>query len=222
MSSRKRKERDEVLEENLNKKHRIQQDEYGSAFPPTGNIECITITDSEGKRVYVTLESEEDEQNEQLNSTKPFKMLKIPIASIIENYENKIKQNLTENVSTHVKQDSNKSSENQLWVEKYSPKDFTDLITNEKTNRQILKLIHNWKTNRKIILLSGPAGLGKTTLSHILLKKAGYNPIEINASDDRTSSKLETKINTMMEVKNVFGNKKPNALIIGKKLNQLK
>jgi replication-associated recombination protein RarA len=30
-------------------------------------------------------------------------------------------------------------------------------------------------------LISGPPGLGKTTLAHIIAKRAGYNFIEMNA-----------------------------------------
>lgn len=40
----------------------------------------------------------------------------------------------------------------------------------------------------RIALLSGPPGLGKTTLAHVAAKHAGYNVVEINASDDREPS----------------------------------
>jgi chromosome transmission fidelity protein 18 len=42
------------------------------------------------------------------------------------------------------------------------------------------------RPKQKVALLYGPPGLGKTTLAHVVAKHAGYNVVEMNASDDRS------------------------------------
>ena len=67
----------------------------------------------------------------------------------------------------------------------------------------------------KILLLSGSPGIGKTTLAHIIAKHAGFNVIEMNASDDRTLDVFEFKILNAIEMEsNWMGDNKPNCLII--------
>lgn len=43
----------------------------------------------------------------------------------------------------------------------------------------------------RAILISGPPGIGKTTSAHLMAKEAGYNPIELNASDARSKKLVE-------------------------------
>lgn len=43
----------------------------------------------------------------------------------------------------------------------------------------------------QIVLLSGPAGLGKTTLANIVARQAGYAVVELNASDSRNIPDFE-------------------------------
>lgn len=74
------------------------------------------------------------------------------------------------------------------------------------------------------MLMSGPPGFGKTTLAHVIAKHAGYNIIEINASDDRTGEVVKSKIKSALEMQaiikgvdeenNVALTQKPNMLII--------
>ena len=111
-----------------------------------------------------------------------------------------------------------------LWVDKYSPNNFLHLLSNEKINRNVLKALREWDTyvfqrkkdtrpepSKRIILLTGAPGIGKTTLAHIVSKHAGYNPIEINASLDR-SSLLPIITNSMSC--NTLTSKQPNSIIL--------
>jgi replication factor C subunit 1 len=43
----------------------------------------------------------------------------------------------------------------------------------------------------RAVLISGPPGIGKTTSAHLMAKAAGYNPIELNASDSRSKKLIE-------------------------------
>ncbi|CBI38984.3 unnamed protein product, partial [Vitis vinifera] len=66
----------------------------------------------------------------------------------------------------------------------------------------------------QILLLCGPPGLGKTTLAHVAAKHCGYRVVEINASDDRSSSTIEAKILDVVQMNSVMADSKPNCLVI--------
>ncbi|KAF3908169.1 hypothetical protein AA313_de0200915 [Arthrobotrys entomopaga] len=113
-----------------------------------------------------------------------------------------------------------------LWTEKYRAKRFTDLLGDERTHRHILRWLKGWDTtvfgaaavgkknekrtllseeqrSRKILLVTGPPGLGKTTMAHVLARQAGYEPLEINASDDRTASVVKNRIKDVVGTETV-------------------
>ncbi|XP_059476383.1 chromosome transmission fidelity protein 18 homolog isoform X1 [Neocloeon triangulifer] len=145
-----------------------------------------------------------------------------------------------------------------LWVEKYQPHSYRELLSDEGTNKTVLKWLKMWdhvvfnkklpsKDNRpfvkkpegkfsggknpfrtldeeydshgrpmqKIVLLCGPPGLGKTTLAHILAKHAGYNPVEVNASDDSSPDAFRLVLEAATQMRSVIGdNPKPNCLVL--------
>lgn len=43
----------------------------------------------------------------------------------------------------------------------------------------------------RAVLISGPPGIGKTTAAHLAAKQAGYQPLELNASDARSKKLIE-------------------------------
>ena len=58
------------------------------------------------------------------------------------------------------------------------------------------------------------AGVGKTTIAHVVAKHCGYQTVEINASDDRSATALQSRIQDAVQMQSVMGQKKPNLVVI--------
>ncbi|XP_026387947.1 chromosome transmission fidelity protein 18 homolog [Papaver somniferum] len=271
---------------------------YRFASEIDGN--CIPVTGPSGDRVYTKIISYQ--QNEMLNNdlkrltTRTKGLISVPVTVLMERLE--------QDALSKALQDSSGSSTNlidspssvvteQLWVNKYAPNSFTDLLSDEQTNREVLLWLKQWdscvfgseirsttddvltalrrhstlahhqklsgtnpngknrtpySTNKsykrpdssygeeqniksiqeswnnrltvtsppdhKVLLLCGPPGLGKTTLAHVAAKHCGYRVVEINASDDRSSSSIEAKILDVVQMNSVMADAKPKCLII--------
>lgn len=110
-------------------------------------------------------------------------------------------------------------SSQQLLSEKWRPKKWTDLTGSEKIHRFMMRWLVTWsvvvfggnssstkdseygnkdrlgRPNKKILLIHGPPGSGKTTIAHIMAKQAGYDVLEINASDERSGAIVKDSVN---------------------------
>lgn len=122
-----------------------------------------------------------------------------------------------------------KSRRTLMWTEKYRARNFMELVGDDRTHRQVLRWLKAWdpivfpksgkpkpsgpkrpgaeadeeKQHRKILLLTGPPGLGKTTLAHVCARQAGYEVMEINASDERSRDVVKGRIRTSVGTESV-------------------
>ncbi|XP_061129460.1 chromosome transmission fidelity protein 18 homolog isoform X3 [Syngnathus typhle] len=255
--------------------------------------EYITVTDSSGTRVYLRQKDAEAEKVADCrlvpDSQGSLGLLAVPISVLKEQAADRRHQQaveetqrLTELLASAndvlVEEEENKEVDPEdsegrsfrLWVDRFSPRHYTELLSDDFTNRCLLKWLKLWDTvvygkervsrparsdrqahaqtafktdqanpNRfkskmemteeileaeldqykrpkfKVALLSGPPGLGKTTLAHVIAKHAGYNVVEINASDDRSAEVFQKRIDSATQMKSVLGaGERPNCLII--------
>ncbi len=77
-----------------------------------------------------------------------------------------------------------------MWSEKHRPQNISDMIGNEEARTAFVEWFTKWKKGTKPILLVGPSGIGKTTISNLAGKQFGYDMISLNASDVRTKSRI--------------------------------
>lgn len=77
-----------------------------------------------------------------------------------------------------------------MWSEKYRPRTISSMVGNEQSRSDVQKWFSTWKRGTKPLLLTGPPGIGKTTISRILSAQYGYDIVELNASDTRSKSRL--------------------------------
>ena len=94
----------------------------------------------------------------------------------------------------------------------------TQNLKTEKKNtiNQIIEYyeVEYVQSKHKIILISGPPGIGKTTIANVIFRQCGYDPIIINSSDQRTYDKLITRIYDTTLINNLNLSKKINLLVL--------
>jgi len=84
----------------------------------------------------------------------------------------------------------------ELWTEKYRPQTLDGYVFTDPTQREQIEYFVREKSVPHL-LLSGPAGTGKTTLAKILVNELGIDPydfLQVNASRDNGVDFLKTKI----------------------------
>ena len=96
-----------------------------------------------------------------------------------------------------------------VWVEKYRPKSLTQVVNQKEIVERLKKFVENKSLPH--LIFAGPAGVGKTTCAHALVRdlfgeyysKDAFQ--ELNASDERGIDTIRTSIKTFANKKSLSG-----------------
>ena len=96
--------------------------------------------------------------------------------------------------------------EHLLWVEKYRPTKVEDCILPDS----IKKTFQEYVTRKEVpnLLLSGTAGVGKTTIAKALCEEVGSDYIVINGSDDRGIATVQMTVKNFATSVSLTGTRK--------------
>ena len=97
-------------------------------------------------------------------------------------------------------------SEEFLWVEKYRPKLINDTILPEELKKTFQEFVD--QKNIPNLLLTGTAGVGKTTVAKAMLEELGSTYIVINGSMNGNIDTLRNEIKTFASAVSLDGNRK--------------
>ena len=90
----------------------------------------------------------------------------------------------------------------QLWVEKYRPTSIDGYVFRDSAQR---KTVERWLSEGIVphLLLSGTAGIGKTTLAKVLFNELDINPLdimEINGSRENSVDDMRHRVTTFISM----------------------
>ncbi|KAF9227797.1 hypothetical protein BS17DRAFT_726296 [Gyrodon lividus] len=224
------------------KANHSERTETSSTFPSTlsHSHAPIRATTIDGKTLYIKRKPHVMELRKSTSSASQMaNLLDVPIHRLMNELSASTASKT--NISTSEPENSRRPVEDVLWVDRYRPRRFTELLGNERVAREVMGWVKQWdwcvfgKRNKKrtreedqnydpedeyhrprekLLLISGPPGLGKTTLAHVIAAQAGYEVMEINASDARSAQVIDDRIRPALESGSAVGSTKPVLLII--------
>ena len=95
------------------------------------------------------------------------------------------------------------------WTNKYKPKTSKDVAGNKAAIEKLRDWIESWnkaRPSKAAVLLYGPAGVGKTSVTEALARERGWDLVEINASDKR-SGEVISKVAGLASTQNTLFSK---------------
>ena len=215
--------------------------------PQDGEYQGVTMAN--GDRFYLRFKGDGEHGSTEAHRSAVSGLCGVPYGVL---FQHALREQATMNQAQLVGETRENGGASMLWVEKFRPKNFMQLLSDDGTNRKLLRWLKLWdkavfnreskrqkpataekddkppaatdvvetldSTGRpvqKVALLHGPPGLGKTTLAHVIASTAGYNVVEMNASDDRSVSKFKERFEAATQMRSVMdADRKPNCLVV--------
>jgi len=105
-----------------------------------------------------------------------------------------------------------------LWFEKYRPKSLDDMVISDAKKNALIEWFTKFQigeTEECALLFTGPPGLGKTSLAHVLLDMFGYKAKEFNASDIRSKILIKDNLYGLINIGDVTTVTRKNVRPVG-------
>lgn len=158
----------------------------------------------------VPIMNEEEFFNKYNPDNKPSAAITQPLPPSNRGIDTKPKTPVTSSSSASNELSTGSSHDISLWVDRYKPQSPNDLIGHGDIVRKLQEWLRNWNAvhskktlkvpftkenpGAKAVLLSGPPGIGKSSVAGIMAKMMGYDVLELNASDTRNKREIEEKL----------------------------
>lgn len=84
-----------------------------------------------------------------------------------------------------------KKERKEMFVEKYKPRTVQEIIGHKDQIKELTAWLQGFPGEKRGVLITGPPGIGKTTMAHLVANTCGYKVAEYNASDTRSVKALD-------------------------------
>jgi len=93
----------------------------------------------------------------------------------------------------------------QIWIKKYFPTKKDELFGNSGSYSLLKDFVQNYSKKSKPLFIYGGVGNGKTSAVYSVANELGYELVELNASDSRSSSSISELLSGVLNQGSLFG-----------------